>query len=318
MSKKRILDSIQREQSMAEERHRLLAGALREAESGRLAEAMAEEAQDMSLAELESLSSLAGRGSLTELIELSQTGELAEAAQLAELGKIRKLPEGVTSQLAELAETGQLAELAGITQTPLFAELANTQVTSRLKNLSELTELAKSGSLAALAEQAGNLSELAELTENAELAEMAELAETTTVPDGSRLGCPKGHGLMDRIRKSGLNIDRCSVCHGLWFDWGELESMLGHHLGIEIPTFAKDIDMRCPRCSGQMCCYMLPEEGVEMDKWSTEIDQCRQCEGVWLDQSELEEIQNTRIQGQFEEEDTKKSILKHFLSKVLG
>ena len=37
------------------------------------------------------------------------------------------------------------------------------------------------------------------------------------------LRCPHGHGALQQRLESGIHIDECPTCGGLWFDKGELE-----------------------------------------------------------------------------------------------
>lgn len=79
-------------------------------------------------------------------------------------------------------------------------------------------------------------------------------------PDTHSLKCPKcGHG-MDEVTHGEVAIDRCSNCHGLWFDADEahqLKNILGSEaVDIGDPGEGQKWDSReninCPRCSKPM------------------------------------------------------------------
>jgi len=89
----------------------------------------------------------------------------------------------------------------------------------------------------------------------------------------------------------GIEIDRCPVCKGLFFDKGELEAMLAKGegnvadtLGFNAISDAMDaIAAQCPRCDRRMD-PMVGAANVRMDV-------CSKCGGVFLDQGELATLQ---------------------------
>ena len=40
------------------------------------------------------------------------------------------------------------------------------------------------------------------------------------------LTCPKCHGAMRQYERSGVNVDQCSECRGIFLDRGELEKLI--------------------------------------------------------------------------------------------
>ncbi|QIB65422.1 zf-TFIIB domain-containing protein [Kineobactrum salinum] len=103
-------------------------------------------------------------------------------------------------------------------------------------------------------------------------------------PELHSIKCPKcGHGMAE-IRYGDVAIDRCSNCHGLWFDTGEAELLktkwMGDALDIGDPSLGKRWDkvedIACPRCGKDMeklsdpkqkhiWYEMCPEHGMFMD-----------------------------------------------------
>lgn len=96
-------------------------------------------------------------------------------------------------------------------------------------------------------------------------------------------------------RATGLELDQCPECMGLWFDAGELRSFFSsselkgrfllddfvHNLqaiGYTINTRVR----RCPRC---------PKAGLrETSVNDIQVDVCESCAGVWLDHGELKRL----------------------------
>lgn len=120
-------------------------------------------------------------------------------------------------------------------------------------------------------------------------------------PDVHGIECPKcGHG-MDEITYGGdLVIDRCTNCHGMWFDNGEAELLkskwMGDALDIGNPAVGKKWDsidpVACPRC------------GVEMDK-ASDPDQphiwyevCRD-HGMFMDAGEFTDFKHETLADWF-------------------
>ncbi len=93
-----------------------------------------------------------------------------------------------------------------------------------------------------------------------------------------------------RDPESGLEIDSCDNCYGLWFDADELREffksskltkkfMLPSY-GFEESTV--DISLkarRCPRCTRQGL--------ARIDVAGVAVDECEQCRGIWLDAGEV-------------------------------
>lgn len=116
--------------------------------------------------------------------------------------------------------------------------------------------------------------------------------------------CPKcGRELLE-FTYQGIRIDQCSNCDGIWLDPGELEvlkrvrkGLLLSHEFIAKWVRAKEREehlsqeerqalrvfssMRCPRCSSSL---------EEMEEHGVLVDRCTQCQGTWLDVSEIDSI----------------------------
>jgi Zn-finger nucleic acid-binding protein len=103
--------------------------------------------------------------------------------------------------------------------------------------------------------------------------------------------CPrcKQNVLTERsFRDSGVKLDVCPKCKGVWFDRRELERVLDvadRHL--DVPADAMEGTRPCPRCELPLYRFPYPQTRVH-------IDMCKKCRGLWLDHSEFKEIQRTR------------------------
>jgi uncharacterized protein len=105
------------------------------------------------------------------------------------------------------------------------------------------------------------------------------------------LHCP---GCGDDLHPQGVGkveIDECRSCHGLWLDSGELEvlanaKVLPDRLLVKRKTpplrqLRPEGTRPCPRCSQILVGTVV--KGVRLDL-------CADCQGVWLDQGELNQI----------------------------
>ncbi len=106
--------------------------------------------------------------------------------------------------------------------------------------------------------------------------------------------CRKVAMKLERDPVSGLEIDICPSCSGMWFDAKELnqffesptlrmkfflseESMPLQAVGYTITTRARI----CPRCKISL---------MEKLFGDVTIDVCHKCQGLWLDEGELQRI----------------------------
>lgn len=87
-----------------------------------------------------------------------------------------------------------------------------------------------------------------------------------------------------------LTLDQCTQCKGMWFDKGELCTLLGGQAqqNFSIPKFAAKIpNTHCPCCNVSLYEFCYPGT-------MTLVDGCKQCEGVWLDNREWKAINQAR------------------------
>jgi uncharacterized protein len=92
-----------------------------------------------------------------------------------------------------------------------------------------------------------------------------------------------------------IAIDYCPICHGVWFDRGELELVTERACGPQSDLCVADIlarpdastveeKRRCPICNRHMLKKNL---GAEL---SILIDACDRGDGLWFDGGELHQV----------------------------
>ena len=104
--------------------------------------------------------------------------------------------------------------------------------------------------------------------------------------------CPACKSDMLVVEYNRIELDFCANCHGVWFDKGELELLLGS-LGLDSGRQFLDSLLheeaetgerkrRCPLCRRVM-------KKVNLEK-KVLVDVCSRGEGVWFDGGELREL----------------------------
>ena len=109
--------------------------------------------------------------------------------------------------------------------------------------------------------------------------------------------CPKCRADMEQVVYEGTEIDRCTICSGIWFDAGEMEVMRDKQAAAAIDTGdaseGKQRNMidryRCPRCSGSMVRVVDPQQ---THIW---YETCSSCHGSFLDAGELQDLTKVSI-----------------------
>jgi Zn-finger nucleic acid-binding protein len=128
-------------------------------------------------------------------------------------------------------------------------------------------------------------------------AALAALAADQVVAVGQRgvgeMKCPKCKNVSlksGKVSAKKLILDQCSRCKGMWFDRGELATLLGARADKQFDTdqfSVKVAGLECPRC--ELSLYEFCYPGT-----LTLIDACKKCDGVWLDNNEWKSISHSR------------------------
>jgi len=113
--------------------------------------------------------------------------------------------------------------------------------------------------------------------------------------------CPKCRSDMEQIMIDGTEIDRCTTCHGLWFDSGELGKLRNKKAAAaldigDVKTGKKQNEIvryRCPRCAGPMNRLVDPKQ---THIW---FEQCGSCRGSFFDAGELTDLATVSISDFF-------------------
>ena len=113
--------------------------------------------------------------------------------------------------------------------------------------------------------------------------------------------CPKCRSDMEQIEIEGTEIDRCSSCHGLWFDAGELSKLRSKEVAAvldigDVTTGKKQNEIeryRCPRCAGPM------NRLVDPDQPHIWFERCGSCRGSFFDAGELTDLVTVSVSDFF-------------------
>ena len=113
--------------------------------------------------------------------------------------------------------------------------------------------------------------------------------------------CPKCRADMEQIDYEGTEIDRCRICHGIWFDAGEIEILKDKQAAAAIDTGDAKVgkqsnavdSYQCPRCGGAMAKVVDPGQ---THIW---YETCSSCNGSYLDAGELRDLSSLTISDIF-------------------
>ncbi|TNE51541.1 MAG: hypothetical protein EP343_05435 [Deltaproteobacteria bacterium] len=101
--------------------------------------------------------------------------------------------------------------------------------------------------------------------------------------------CPVCSVSLEEVQMHDETVDRCPDCNGIYFDKGELESIVGLVAMVNsVKLSEEDIDTIEPEeQERELPC---PVDGVVMEKRDIGgyvIDLCPSCSGIWLDNDEI-------------------------------
>jgi len=92
------------------------------------------------------------------------------------------------------------------------------------------------------------------------------------------------------VEETGVKVDVCKACRGIWFDAAELEGTVpvaAKRLGV--PSGAPRTNRVCPRCRELLSTFPYPQTEIT-------VDMCKRCRGLWLDKGELIQVRQVRSQ----------------------
>lgn len=113
--------------------------------------------------------------------------------------------------------------------------------------------------------------------------------------------CPKCRSDMEQINYEGTEIDRCTICNGVWFDAGEVAVLLNKEAAVAIDTgdahdgkqYNQIDDYGCPRCGGEM---LRKVDERQRHIW---YETCSSCEGSFFDAGEFRDLSQLTISDLF-------------------
>ena len=106
------------------------------------------------------------------------------------------------------------------------------------------------------------------------------------------MNCPKCEGKpMEVAQVSGVGVDRCARCGGVWLDPGELDQLStlewAEVRGVAGGKGVPELNQKRAQC---------PRDGAALlrvysaQRKSVVLDRCGQCGGLWLDGGELRSL----------------------------
>ena len=101
------------------------------------------------------------------------------------------------------------------------------------------------------------------------------------------MNCPacRDARLQQRTLKSGIEVDVCKKCFGVWLDQGELNDIsksdvASRELTDQLKCNSLLCDRNCPRCKRRL------NRGTDYSG-EIEVEFCTNCQGIWCDEGEL-------------------------------
>ncbi|HEX8825383.1 MAG TPA: zf-TFIIB domain-containing protein [Archangium sp.] len=96
------------------------------------------------------------------------------------------------------------------------------------------------------------------------------------------------HESLRPLSVSDVEVDTCPRCHGLWFDRGELDTLLdrpstGPYLAAQArrAEASRSVPVSCPACRQRLALVVTT---------AGSFDVCPRCEGVWLEAGRFEQL----------------------------
>ena len=113
--------------------------------------------------------------------------------------------------------------------------------------------------------------------------------------------CPKCRSQMEQVVHDGTEIDRCTLCKGIWFDAGESQALRNKKAAAAIDIgetrlgeHTNAIDRyRCPRCGGGMVRMV---DARQRHIW---YETCSSCSGSFFDATEFKDLSSLTISDFF-------------------
>jgi Zn-finger nucleic acid-binding protein len=114
--------------------------------------------------------------------------------------------------------------------------------------------------------------------------------------------CKGDKGVMIIVEHEQIELDYCTDCAGIWFDYGELDLLLDR-LDLDSSAFSMDSIMalpdkktkesvrKCPACRQKMRKVVVGTDPEVM------IDVCPGGDGIWFDGGEVQQVIRQLVNG---------------------
>jgi Zn-finger nucleic acid-binding protein len=110
--------------------------------------------------------------------------------------------------------------------------------------------------------------------------------------------CPVCHKDALIVEYRNIELDYCSVCHGVWFDAGELELLMtaaslgNHRRYLEDMVNAPEAETAEKKRKCPICRHKMKKTYIDEDK-KILIDICHVGDGIWFDGGEVQHLVKT-------------------------
>ncbi|MDX1461129.1 MAG: zf-TFIIB domain-containing protein [Xanthomonadales bacterium] len=109
--------------------------------------------------------------------------------------------------------------------------------------------------------------------------------------------CPKCRTQMEKIDVDGIEVDRCEICEGLWFDAGEAQALRNRKAAGKIDIGdaweGRQLDFidryACPRCGGKM------RPATDKGQRHIHYEACAECGGKFFDAGEFRDLSSRSV-----------------------
>ncbi len=106
------------------------------------------------------------------------------------------------------------------------------------------------------------------------------------------MDCPKCKAEMEPVNFSGIEVDRCTGCKGIWFDRGEKELMKDAAGSEAIDSQSESTtegyeEINCPKCQSKMTVNTK-----DLGEKHLTYETCMGCGGSFFDPGEFEDFKN--------------------------
>lgn len=100
--------------------------------------------------------------------------------------------------------------------------------------------------------------------------------------------CPNCDGNLEIKQYKGIEVNQCSKCLGMWFDFKELDDLedkvlLNDDLKGTLVWEKRPSERKCPKCSKKMIKFNYRLNDLE-------LEYCEDMHGYWLDKGEEDRV----------------------------